>query len=170
MKSNAKQLANLILCAAALLAASQTALAEKKKLSGTAREVMAPVQSTPYKGENPKRDILQRVAVFLWMSDSPDWDGIVETSPQQGLTVGEKGYDLGHIIFHHRNGDEAYGYYIGTYKMITKPDGSWESPFEGQKIIVGGTGKFANIRGKFNYKGKATPAESVLTWEGEVEY
>ena len=162
--------ASLVVAAIVAASFSFSVQAEKHKLSGTAGEVAAPVQSTPYKGENPTRDIVQRVAVFLWMSDSPDWDGIVETSPQQNMTVGGMGYDVGHIVFHHRNGDEAYGYFLGTYKVVTKADGSWEVPFEGQKIIVGGTGRLANIKGTLNYKGKATPAGATFRWEGEVDY
>jgi hypothetical protein len=39
---------------------------------------------------------------------------------------------------------------------------------------MGGTGKFSNIRGALNYKGKAIPEgegeKSEFDWEGDVEY
>ena len=145
--------------------------AEKRKVSGTAREVAEPTKSTPYARENPKRDIVQRVAVFLWNSGNPDWDGIVETSPQQALTVVNDAKDVGHIVFHFKNGDECWGWYSGSYKVITKSDGSWEVPFAGEKYFTGGTGKFANIKGTLRYKGTVTPTGgAVFTWEGELDY
>ena len=154
----------------AAVAFSVPAQAEKRKISGNAREVATPMQSTPYTRENPKRDIVQRIGVFLWTSGNADWDGIVETSPQQNLTVNGNGVDLGHIVFHYKNGDESYGWFNGTYKVVTKADGAWEIPFEGEKVFMGGTGKFANIKGSFKYKGKVTPTETIFAWEGEVDY
>lgn len=154
----------------ASVALSFPAQAEKRKISGTARGVSTPSQSTPYAGENPKREIAQRVSVFHWISNNADWDGIVETSPQQTLTVDGVGKDVGHIVFHYKNGDESWGWFSGTSKIITKADGAWEVPFEGEKMLTGGTGKFANAKGTIKYKGKVTPTEILFTWEGEVDY
>jgi hypothetical protein len=107
---------------------------------------------------------------FLWTSNNPDWDGIVETSPQQALTVAGDGKDLGHIVFHYKNGDESWGWYSGSYKVVDKGDGKWEIPFSGEKYFLGGTGKFANIKGTLKYKGTVTPAGVTFTWEGELDY
>jgi hypothetical protein len=157
-----------IVSAAMLVCAS--AHAEKRKVSGTARLVATPSQSVPWSNANsPKREIQQRVSEFLWLSSNPDWDGIVETSPQQSLTAGDAASDVGHIVFHYKNGDESWGYFIGTSKVVTKGD-SWEVPFEGEKVFTGGTGKFANIKGKLKYKGAVTPAGGTFTWEGELDY
>jgi hypothetical protein len=169
MKRCYSNLANLLLLSAAV-ALSYPAHAEKRKVSGSAREVAEPTRTTPWARENPKRDIAQRVAVFLWTSSNADWDGIVETSPQQALTVAGDGKDLGHIVFHYKNGDESWGWYSGSYKFVTKSDGSWEIPFPGEKYFLGGTGKFANIKGTLKYKGTVTPAGGTFTWEGELDY
>jgi hypothetical protein len=171
MKTISLRIASMAtICGAALLfLSSAPAQAEKRKVSGSAREVAQPSYSTPYAKDAPKREINQRVAEFLWNSSNADWEGIVETSPQQSLVVDGAGRDVGHIVFHYKNGDESWGYFVGTHKLIVKGD-SWEVPYEGEKVITGGTGKFANIKGILKYKGKATPTESTFTWEGELDY
>jgi hypothetical protein len=154
----------------AVLVISLPAQAEKRKVSGTAREVAQPIRNVPYARENPTREIAQRVAIFNWFSSNTDWDGIVESSPQQNMSAGGNGKDVGHIVFHHKNGDESWGYFTGTHKFIDKGNGAWELPFEGEKVLTGGTGKFANIKGTLKYKGVASPAGSTFTWEGELDY
>ena len=47
-------------------------------------------------------------------------------------------------MFHYKNGDESYGWFNGTYKVVTKADAASGIPFEGEKVFMDGTGNFAN--------------------------
>jgi hypothetical protein len=66
MKTISLRIASMAtICGAALLfLSSAPAQAEKRKVSGSAREVAQPSYSTPYAKDAPKREINQRVAEF----------------------------------------------------------------------------------------------------------
>ena len=146
----------------------------KKKISGTAAIKSVPSHSVVYSGENPTREIAQRLAIWTLNSKDPDWDAVEETAPTQWITVAGPGLHSGYLVFRHKNGDESYGSFAGTHMVTVKDDGTWEMAYEGVKSLMGGTGKFSNIRGALNYKGKAIPEgegeKSEFDWEGDVEY
>ncbi len=46
---------------------------------------------------------------------------------------------------------------------------AWEVFSEGEIQIVGGSGKYKDLRGSGTYKGRTTPKESIVNWEVTIE-
>jgi hypothetical protein len=86
-------------------------------------------------------------------------------------SVEGRGKQTGYYIDTHEDGTQTYGNFEGTIETTVKPDGSWESTWEGTYQYLGGTGKYKNIKGDGQYKGKAS-SEEPASEEGQevVEY
>ena len=70
----------------------------------------------------------------------------------------------------HRNGDKTFYKFQGSTKRTAKDSGSWESISEGKGEIVGGTGKFKNIRGTITFRTVANPQGGKGFVDADVEY
>lgn len=167
-------LANRTVFYALLLAlaatSAQTWAAEKKTFSGTGIFINISARQVGYEADNPKRDMAQWTAIWTFTSTDPDFDGIIETAPTQSICSPSGCRHQGQLVFHHKNGDESWGYFYGTHTITSNSDGSWAFSTEGQKVLVGGTGKFAHIKGVLKYTAKDVPFGRGFNWTGEVEY
>jgi hypothetical protein len=144
-----------------------TQAAGKKKITYSSKVKQMVSQTTIHPGDVPNHELVQHVRLDTSTSSDPDWKDVEYLSYHQADSVAGNGTHRGYNIGHHKDGDESYWKYEGTHKTIVKEDGSQEVPFEGKTQLVGGTGKFKNIKGGGTYKGKVTPKE--ITWEGEAE-
>ena len=158
----------LLLSAAAV--AEQVSAAEKKKLHGTGIFVSMAGRQVGYEADNPKREMAQWTAIWTFTSNDPDFDGIIETAPTQVICVPSGCRHEGLLTFRHKNGDESWGYFHGTHEITPKGDGTWVLSSDGQKVLMGGTGKFANVKGLLKYSSKNVPFGATFSWTGEVEY
>jgi hypothetical protein len=166
--------ATLILPALASLSFSAQA-AEKKKIMGTHKS--GPVISHTVvplgPGDDPKHElVVLDIHRDTTTSSDPDWNEAEHIVYEQHDQVAGTGTHWGYDTNLFKNGDIEYGTYEGTFKTTFKEDGSWkETTWEGTFKVIGGTGKFKNIKGSGTYRGKATAAEGAITeFEGEVEY
>jgi hypothetical protein len=152
---------------------SSAQTAEKKKITATNKEG-PPISRTvvpPGPGDDPKHE-LDALLIYrdTTTSSDPDHDGTEQIRYEQDDQVAGTGTHRGYFRRLFKNGDTDYGSYEGTHKTTAKADGSWETTWEGTWKVIGGTGKFKNIKGGGTYRGKATAQGSSTDWEGEVEY
>ena len=145
--------------------------AEKKKIMGTNKH--GPFISSTVvplgPGDDPKHElIVLRIRRDTTTSSDPDWNDTEQIVYDQVDQVAGTGTHSGYYVRFHKNGDTEYGTYEGTHKTTVKEDGSWEmSTWEGTYKIIGGTGKFKNIKGSGTYRGKATAEGASTEFEGE---
>jgi hypothetical protein len=151
--------------------------AEKKKVMGTnkygpyiSRTVVPKEYLGP--GDDPKHELVAlEIRRDTTTSSDPDWNETEQIVYNQSDSVAGTGTHRGYYVRLHQNGDTEYGTYEGTHKTTVKEDGSWETTtWEGAYKIIGGTGKFKNIKGSGTYRGKATAEGSSEEWGGECEY
>jgi hypothetical protein len=164
--------ATLILPALASLSFSATA-AEKKKIMGTHKNgrVISHTVVPLGPGDDPKRELVVLEIRRDTTTSSDDWNEAEHISYEQRDSVAGTGTHRGYYTNLLKNGDTEYGLYEGTFKTTFKEDGSWETTtWEGTFKVIGGTGKFKNIKGSGTYRGKATAEGASTEFEGEVEY
>ena len=122
-------------------------------------------------GDDPKHElVVLDIHRDTTTSSDPDWNEAEHIVYEQHDAVAGTGIHRGYYTNRLKNGDTEYGTYEGTFKTTFKEDGSWEATSEGTWKVIGGTGKFKNIKGGGTYRGKATAQEAFTEWEGEVEY
>jgi hypothetical protein len=170
--------ATLILPALAFIVVSlsfSAQAAEKKKIMGTHKS--GPVISHTVvplgPGDDPKHElVVLEIHRDNTTSSDPDFNEAEHIVYEQHDSVAGTGTHRGYYTNRLKNGDTEYGSFEGTFKSTFKEDGSWEmTMWEGIYKVIGGTGKFKNIKGSGTYRGKATAEEGALTeFEGEVEY
>lgn len=157
----------LLLSAAAVSAPASSA---EKKMNGTGIFISMAGRQVGYEADAPKREMAQWTATWTFTSSDPDFDGIIETAPTQ-VVCGPAGCrHQGHLTFRHRNGDQSWGYFHGTHEITANEDGTWKLSSDGVKVLVGGTGKFANIKGQLRYSARNVPFGANFSWTGQVEY
>ena len=103
-------------------------------------------------------------------SPDPDYNDSQLLVYGQSDSVAGSGSHRGYNKRIFKNGDETYGKYEGTHKRTSKEGGAWEEISAGKWQVIGGTGKFKNIKGSGTYKGKRTAEGGTTEFEGEVEY
>jgi hypothetical protein len=147
--------------------------AEKKKVMGTNKHgpLISRTVVPPAPGDDPKHEL---VALIIrrdtTTSSDPDWNETEQIIYSQSDSVAGTGPHRGYSIRLFKNGDTDYSSFEGMTKTTVKEDGSWEATWEGTYKVIGGTGKFKNIKGGGTYRGKATAQGASTEFEGEVEY
>ena len=143
----------------------------KKRIKGTNKNGPPIVRTVVSPGDDPKHEVV----VLLIRRDTttspdPDWNETEQIVYQQSDEVEGTGTHRGYYRRLHKNGETDYGPYEGTHKTTVKEDGSWETTWEGTYKVIGGTGKFKNIKGSGTFRGKATAEGFLDELEGEAEY
>jgi hypothetical protein len=147
---------------------------EKKKYGGTNKHgpfisrTVVPLGP----GDDPKHELVAlEIRRDTTTSSDPDWNETEQIIYGQADQVAGTGTHRGYYVRQHKNGDTEYGTYEGTHKTTLKEDGSFlEATWEGTYKVIGGTGKFKNIKGSGTYRGKATAEGASTEFEGEAEY
>lgn len=82
----------------------------------------------------------------------------------------EKGDGLGYLVFTHDSGDIAYLRFHWQARMIPSPSGSPSPKLAGSWVIVGGSGRFASLRGVGSLRIEVRSAsERYWTFEGDIQ-
>ena len=143
--------------------------AEKKKITWTSK--YGPVQqriAAPVGGQ-PGHDLVQQVRQDMTASGDADFDGTMVVVTGQGDTVKGSGPIRGYATRTHKNGDQTFMKYEGTVKRSGDAV-NWQTLADGAVEFIGGTGKFANIKGKGTYTSKAGPDGGGANVTMDVEY
>jgi len=142
---------------------------DKKMISGTKVTKRIVSRTNSFPADDPKHVLSQTVREDTITSVDPDWSDMVAIAYEQSDNLAGSGSHKGYLIVRHKSGDESYLTYQGFDKLSTQDKGSWEVLSEGEIQIIGGTGKFKDLRGGGTYKGKATPKGSLVNWEVTIE-
>ena len=160
------QLAVLVLVGVGASPAS----AADRSMTGTGIFVSMSGKQVGHEAAEPQEEMSQWTAIWTFTSSDPDFDGIIETAPTQ-IICGPAGCrHQGLLKFRHRNGDFSWGYFQGVHSVNVKSDGSFTMSTDGVKVLVGGTGRFANIKGELKYSAKDSPFGATFNWTGQVSY
>ena len=144
--------------AAGLIAGLPASAAEKKQVTWST--VFGPVlQRSEVKSAGHVMSLQTRQDITS--SSDPDWDGAVFVVSGVADVLDGNGPISGCGTRTHKNGDQSFICYQGT----TKRSGDAVAA-EGTVELRGGTGKFANLKGKGTFTGTAKGA----TVTAEVEY
>ena len=157
-----------------------TMAAEKKKFSmSTKREKWVSENLLiPYGDNSQMRLDFQRYELkqgvsldIITESTDPNLFGAEQTVYwQRDRAAGHPLTERGITIARSKDGDCLYFKWESTFK-ITKFDMlNWEFESKSQVQFIGGTGKYSDLRGSGNCRGKRTPKEDSAKCEGEWEY
>jgi hypothetical protein len=144
--------------------------AEKSRLNGTGIYVSTAGKQVGYEADNPKREMSQFTNIWTFTSSNPDFDGLVETAPTQIVCTPSGCRHQGQLVFRLKNGDQVWGHFYGTHSIAAGTDGKWTLSSDGIKVLEGGTGKYANIKGTLKYGVKNEPYGATFQYTGEIEY
>lgn len=111
-------------------------------------------------GDRPKHELSQRVQVnYSTQSSHPDFNVKEERVYMQMDSMPGGGTNSGVINYLHENGDQTFYTFEGGYKITKTEDGTIEVTYQGDVQVIGGTGKFENIKGSGKVEGKFTPGK-----------
>ena len=151
----------LLRCAIAFIAAgtltwSGAATAEHLDCSGSkvmkerkSYEVISP-------GDRQDRQMRQYVRIDTLQSKNPDIDGTEQRVFVHEDVLSLTGRHSGYGDFNLKTGETLWYRFEGVSSVVR--DGpNWEAKYQGVYAFVGGTGKYAAIRGGASYQGTVTP-------------
>jgi hypothetical protein len=145
--------------------------AQQKKITGTNK--LGPVISRTVVslGDDPKHElVVLLIRRDTTTSSDPDLNESESIFYEQTDSIAGTGTNRGYFRRLFKNGNTWYGTYEGTHKTTVKEDGSRETTWEGTAKIIGGAGKFKNVKGVGTYRGKRTAEGASTEFENEVEY
>jgi hypothetical protein len=102
-------------------------------------------------------------------SPDPDWDGSTVTGIGQFDMVNGSGQVWGYNVRTFKSGDKVFTKFKFSLKKNSEGDQT-QGMAEGAAEILGGTGKFENIKGSVTFTGQLGPAGGSFTETLEVEY
>jgi hypothetical protein len=157
----------IVICFLFSLFQSQEAYAEKKRVTGTSKQIDSLVDTRTYYNEAEVR--LVNTTGMLSSTD-PNWDKAKSFSVLYYINPTGQGDEYkGCVAITFPNGDHAYTKFSGSWKWVLPRDGyRWTSEEIGR--FTGGTGKFKGIKGTITIKGKGEGQNyEIGEWEAEYE-
>lgn len=118
-------------------------------------------------GDVPGHKYSLRIWRHNYTTTDPEYGEADTTIFQVADDVLGAGTNFGTAVDRLASGESVFWQFRGTHKLDPK-DGT--STFEGTGVIVGGTGKYKNARGREVYRGKATAAGCKTEGEAEWDY
>jgi hypothetical protein len=118
-------------------------------------------------GDVPGHKYSLRVWRHNYTTTDPEYGEADTTIFQVADDVLGTGTNFGTAVDLLTSGESVFWQFRGTHKTDSK-DGT--STFEGSGVIVGGTGKYKNARGREVYRGKVTAAGCKTEGEAEWDY
>jgi len=148
------------------------AVAEKREQTFVKNNLRTATKSVFTVDAALKHEITQEIGLGDLKFSNPDFKVKEEWTYGQSDTIDGSGTQRGYFLDTHEDGSHTYGTFQGTVKTSSKPDGSWETIWEGTYQYVGGSGKYKNIKGGGTYKGKASSQDPGGREEGRetIEY
>jgi hypothetical protein len=173
--SNMRKVSTVILTTLLIIAVSfPSEAAEKRKfrMTGTWKETLSQNAINP--SDDPNHFMIQASERHVESSTNPDFNGIELLNFIQLDNYAGRGTHRGYAIQVFPSGDRTYRKYEGTQEITVNADGTFEGVGRGVNQFLGGTGKFAGIRGGASYIFKFGNAggqySSTVEYVVEVEY
>lgn len=153
----------MIACFMVTLTLAQVVCAESKKVSGTVKERTEVgrnfIRSTAYKPPIPVGEMENIFGIYS--SDDPEWNNATFYS----VWFIENLNFIEHAVITHPGGDQIFRTAQDKIKPLNVHD--WTSEHVG--TLIGGTGKFKGIKGRWREKIVHTQTEITTEWEVEYE-
>ena len=173
--TNMRKVASVILTTLLIVAVSSPGEAAEKhkfKMTGTWKETVSQDVINP--SDDPNHVMIQATEKHAESSTNPDFNGIELLNFIQMDNYAGRGTHRGYAIQVFPNGDQAYRRYEGAQQITVNPDGTFEGVGRGVNQFLGGTGKFAGIRGggsyTFTFGNAGGEFSSTVEYLLEVEY
>ena len=139
------------------LFASSESWAAAMDCSGSKTSKASPYTEVIRPGDRPDHEMIQAIRTNMISSKDAGFDGSEQTVYAHQDAFGGAGTSIGYFLYTLKSGEKIWAKFDAVY--ATKPtQGFWEITYQGVFLFVGGTGKYANIRGGGHYQGKVTPA------------
>jgi len=106
--------------------------------------------------DQPDRQLSQSNLLLVASSKNPEWDGVEMTTYEHADSIAGAGTHSGYGMVTLKGGEKVWVKWEGAHHTIVKPDGNWETPYQGVVRFIGGTGKYKAIRGGGYYEGTNT--------------
>jgi hypothetical protein len=144
-----------------LFATPLAAGAQTRKVSGKMGNATVRAQTELFLAENPADTGRLLSASRTLTSLDPAWDRAQLFSVRfSDPFMRQERRARGHMVITHPSGDQTFVEYELRWKGV-----DWETSGH----FVGGTGRFAGIRGKWRVRGTLTPTSDAGEWEAEYE-
>lgn len=173
--SNMRKVSSVILTTLLIVAVSSAGEAAEKrkfKMTGTWKETLSQNAINP--SDDPNHVMLQASEKHAENSTNPDFNGIEVLNYIQLDNYAGRGTHRGYAVQLFPSGDRTYRKYEGTQQITANADGTFEGVGQGVNQFLGGTGKFAGIRGGASYIFKFGNAggqySATVDYTVEVEY
>jgi hypothetical protein len=124
--------------------------------SGTKKSRASPYSEDIRPGDRPDHLLRQAIRIHVISSKDPDFDGSEQTVYAHEDHFAGAGTSVGYFLYTLKNGEKIWAKFDSVFSTIWA-QGSWEAAYQGVFHFVGGTGKYAGIRGGGHYKGKIMP-------------
>jgi hypothetical protein len=163
MKKILTTLSTIVIMLSSALVASEAAARDitfTVKFGATLSRSISPL------GDRPGHELIQTVREGTTQSSDPEWSDVPVINYGQLDLVEGNGTVAGYTIRTHKNGDQSFYRYQGKLKAAA--GGNMQaSTGEGTVELVGGTGKFANVRGSGTW---SSSVNGISTIKMKVEY
>jgi hypothetical protein len=131
--------------------------ADQMDCSGTKKSRERPYTEVIHPGDRPDHEMIQAIRTHVISSKDADFDGSEQTVYAHQDAFAGAGTSVGYFLYTLKNGEKIWAKFDSVYST-TSTQGSWETRYQGVFRFVGGTGKYAGIRGGGHYTGKVAPA------------
>lgn len=149
------------------------AIAEKIDCSGTKTSKDAPYRESIKPGDRPEHELVLAIRNHAISSIHPDFDGSIQTAYAMHDEYGAGGAQSGYFLYTLTSGEKVWARFnsVDAIKKLTGSKDTWEATYQGSFRFIGGTGKYAAIRGGGTYQGTVRPTTGFQeTFACEAEY
>ena len=133
--------------------ASSATWAEQMDCSGTKKSKAAPYTEIIRPGDRPDHEMIQAIRIHIISSKDPDFDGSEQTVYAHHDEYAHAGTQAGYFLYTLKSGEKIWAEFNSVNSRTGAQD-SWEFTYQGVFRFIGGTGKYAHIRGGGHYQGK----------------
>jgi hypothetical protein len=121
--------------------------------SGTKKSKAAPYRQVIQPGDRTDHEMALAIRTHSISSKDPDFDGSEQTVYALQDEYSHAGTQTGYFLYTLKSGEKIWAKFDSVHSTTGTPD-SWEVTYQGVFRFIGGTGKYAPIRGGGHYQGK----------------
>lgn len=124
--------------------------------SGTKKSKEAPFREVIRPGDRADHEMILAIRTHVISSKDPDFDGSEQTVYAYQDEYAHSGTQQGYFLYSLKSGEKIWAKF-SSVDSTTVIQASWEATYQGVFRFIGGTGKYAHIRGGGSYQGKVRP-------------
>ena len=124
--------------------------------SGTKQSKGQPAPEVIRPGDRPDHELRLSIRNHRISGKDADFDESEQTAYSLEDVYGGSGPIVGYFMYTLKSGEKLWAKFDSITEM-TRPGSDWEFNYQGTFRLIGGTGRYAAIRGGGHYRGKVTP-------------